>query len=555
MSEVPSFDLRTAPWIPVVDHTGGAVELGIRDVLVRAHELRELADGSPLVEVAILRLLRAILHRIVDGPRSAEAWQALWEAGRFDEGAIVRYLDPLADRFDLFGSPRPFYQERGLIAAGIRPHPITRLTHELASTGNAALLFDHTLEAAFEPSRAARYLVAYQAFALGGLVTPPPGSSDRSSVDAPAARAVHFTARGASLFETLLRNLVRYVPDAGVPVAGTDEPDQPAWERPTAVSGTVRQPTGYLDLLTWQSRRIELGPSGPDGLVRTVAVLSGDRIAAGRELWALEPVSVAFIARAAKGGERRFQELRFSAERSLWRDSTAILAAGGTLDRDARRPGVLEWVSELAYAGYGGLGDAVLLPLEAAGLVADQAKTELWRRETLSLPTELLHDEAAIERLREALRLAERAGALLEDGDIAIDAAGRGLPRPLWLIGSALLETGGRRARPEAIRRFVSGLGAGPRYWSALGPPFGRLLADLAAAAQADEPDRSRVTALERWADAVADAANTAFRRATSGLGGSPRTLLGVAQGEESFHRGVARVVDRVRQQEEVTIS
>jgi CRISPR system Cascade subunit CasA len=555
MSDPPSFDLCAAPWIPAIDLAGARVELGIHDVLVRAHQLRELADGSPLVEVALLRLLRVILHRIVDGPRSADAWQALWEAGRFDERTVDRYLDPLAHRFDLFGSDRPFYQERGLIAAGVRPRPIVRLTHELASEGNAALLFDHTLEAAFEPARAARYLVAYQTFALGGLVTPPPGSSDRSSVDAPAARAAHLRVRGGALFETLLLNLVRYEPDAGVPVAGTGEPDLPAWERPTAAAvaaGATRQPTGYLDVLTWQSRRIELAPPRPDGTVDGVALLSGERVAPGRELWALDPVSVAFVPRRAQGGGTQLRELRLAADRALWRDSTALLAAGGTLGRDAHRPVVLDWVGELAFFGYGGLGDAALLPVEAAGLVANQAKTELWRRETVALPAEALGEEAAVERVREALRVAERAGALLGAGDVLVDAAGHDLPRPLWRIGAALLGTGERRPRPDAIRTFVAGLGAGTRYWSALGPAFGRLVADLAAAGQDEDPDRARVAAVEHWEDAVADAARDAFRRATSGLGGSPRTLLAVAAGEESFRYGLARAVGRVRRQEEV---
>ena len=53
------------------------------------------------------------------------------------------------------------------------PEPIANLIHELV-TGDNATLFDHTNEdnpPAISPPEAARSLVAFQAFAIGGLIT------------------------------------------------------------------------------------------------------------------------------------------------------------------------------------------------------------------------------------------------------------------------------------------------------------------------------------------------------------------------------------------------
>lgn len=544
------FDLRTEPWIPLIDGTGVGIEIGIRDALVRAHELRGIADASPLVEIALHRLLLALLHRVVAGPRSPDEWQHLWKRGRFDEAALDAYLGQLADRFDLFGAERPFYQCRGLLAAGVRARPIARLTHELASEGNSALLFDHTVDSRFSPEKAARTLVAQQAFALGGLMTPPPSSTDKSSVDAPAARAAIFRVRGRTLFETLMVNLVRYDPASNVPVEGVAR-DLPAWERDAAADGASRQPSGYLDVLTWQSRRIEIEPPQSDGMVTGAAMVSGDRVAQGRDQWAIEPTMLAYVESRSRNSLAQPRAVRMSATRSLWRDSTVLLAASGA-DRTWRSPGVLDWAAELAFSGLGDFGESRFISLEAGGIVADQAKTLLWRRENLSVPTTGLRDPAIAERIKGALRAAERVGAMLGDGSIDSAGADAGFPRPLARIAIALLGTRERPPRSDAIRAFISGIGAAPRYWAALASPFALLLGELADAGAATDPGAERTAAIERWQEAVRVAARDAFVRATSGLGGGARTLFAVADGERAFNAGIAQVLGASRRRQEV---
>ena len=93
-----SFNLVDKPWLPVVWLDGTAGEVGLRDALVRAHEIRELVDGSPLVTVSLHRLLLAILHRNF-GPTSFEAWKALWRQGRWDAEKLDSYFTQWRHRF------------------------------------------------------------------------------------------------------------------------------------------------------------------------------------------------------------------------------------------------------------------------------------------------------------------------------------------------------------------------------------------------------------------------------------------------------------------------
>src|SRR5688500_11864567 len=72
-----SFSLVDEPWIPCLTVRGGPAEmLGLGAVLTRPREIREIADDSPLVTVALHRLLLAILHRNF-GPASTPDWIAL----------------------------------------------------------------------------------------------------------------------------------------------------------------------------------------------------------------------------------------------------------------------------------------------------------------------------------------------------------------------------------------------------------------------------------------------------------------------------------------------
>lgn len=210
------FNLMDEPWLPCLAPDGRRCELGIRDALAQAHELACLRDGSPLVTAALHRLLLAILHRAVEGPKDEKDWARLWRRGQFDAPEIGRYLDAWRQRFDLFDAAHPFCQVARFEVGACSP--AAQLAQEL-SRGNNPVLFDHTVEddaPPVSPPEAARRLVGNQVFALGGGVgaTSNLFGKHPNLTHAPLAGGVTALLAGDTLFETLMLNLLVYSPEA-----------------------------------------------------------------------------------------------------------------------------------------------------------------------------------------------------------------------------------------------------------------------------------------------------------------------------------------------------
>ena len=316
-----SFNLIDEPWIPCIDLQGNPVELGIRDTLTRAHELREVYDESPLVTVSIYRLLLAILHRVF-GPDSADTWLEHWRQGVWEARQLDSYFNTWYERFDLF-HPDPahrFYQAEP--DESYKPRSVIHLVH---SQGNNPTLFTHdTDEMAFgyTPAEASRALLASQNCYLGGLLR-----SGVSSPGSPCARGVNIMSQGRNLFETLSLNWFPY-PEEEVFRSRAD--DRPAWEMddPFEANRQVLKvktkqevlPLGYLDFLTWQNCRLWLGQPNEDGLVREVRIGLGNL----KIHWSVTN-PLYHYRREQTQDPSGLKFLRFSEGRALWRDSTALL--------------------------------------------------------------------------------------------------------------------------------------------------------------------------------------------------------------------------------------
>ena len=117
------FNLLHEPWIRVMTEQGTIQEMSLLDVLIRAHEFQGLAGELVTQDVAVLRLLLAILQTIVyrfdeDGEEelleepddALKRWKKIWDRGHFREEIIRDYLSEWEDRFWLFHPTRPFYQ-------------------------------------------------------------------------------------------------------------------------------------------------------------------------------------------------------------------------------------------------------------------------------------------------------------------------------------------------------------------------------------------------------------------------------------------------------------
>ena len=524
------------------------VSCSLLDTLSRAHEFKELRDESPLVTVSLHRLLLAVLHRAFDGPKTPVAWKQLWQdgIGKFDRTKLEAYLKhpELFPRFDLFDTQHPFYQTAALPLGAERQknkktndkywysyaQPIWHLAHELKYS-DSMNLFSHYTEAHCELRSAAaavRWLVAFQAFALGGTITTEEG---KKQVDGQAdagllVKSAVVLAKGDNLFQTLMLNLHHYSVEDEMPFKFNAIKDTPAWERDDPVKPADRTFDGYLDLLTWQSRHVKLVPelnsNGELVGVSGVVAMKGWQLP-GFDRFDRETM-VGFVkAEKAKPKDDPWPPLGFRVGRELWRDCHTLFQS--VSDR-SERPKVLKWIDDLRQEGY---LDLKQVQLDSFGMSASQAKIFFWRHETLPLPLDYLSDVNLLGSLRQAIHLADRVAHVLS--------------RAVWLAVAAdqkpTKETRRltRRER-EAIDEVMKSLRPETTYWSGLEQPFRLLLENLPG----DEPHRSQQVQ-EWYSRTLEPTARAAFRQTAGEMEHSSRALRAAVSGEAALKRGLTRII------------
>lgn len=515
------FLLTDEPWIPCARTDGTRVELGLREALTNAHELRGLAESSPLVTVGLYRVLLAILHRCF-GPANLNEWKQLYECGRFNAGVIEGYLRRWHDRFDLFHPEWPFYQCPDL------PFPSDGLEWIIAEQSNygaAVNLFQHRPESHIDrltPAAAARYLLATHNFAASGLNpnrTPKIekyGRAEYSVTAAPFNRGAVVVVNGDTLFETLMLNLCVYDPDQAKPVAGNAKLDRPAWESEKPPVIETRRPYGWTDLLTWQSRRLLLKRDESDlvdGVVYCVGpTLDSDDLYDPMLAWRNDE----------KRGPLRIE---FSLDKALWRDADALVRATRA-DGNVESSKVIKQLANHALAKIIPLEKR--LALELLGMKGDQAKILLVHRERLAVTPRLLADDDLGEYVTEALQHAEETAGALGTG--------------LFRAAAVALAPGERKADPGDVTKLVKSLGSLPEYWSRLGIEFERFLDALLGDGDA---------AKRAFLDAMLATARAVFNEGAAALGTSARALKGASLGAQTLNKSLRDLYETRKQETE----
>jgi CRISPR system Cascade subunit CasA len=510
---MPSFDLTESGWVPCVPLGGSTVrELGIRETLLSAHEVREIYDGSPLVTVCLHRLLLAVLHRAC-GPATAQEWGRLWQAGYFPQARVSAYLKKWHDRFDLFSESHPFYQTAGLETKD--QQTAARLAAELASGHNPAL-FDHTSDEVppdFTPAEAARMLLACQSFALGFGQSSKATIEDREiappySADAPLLRGVTLWLAGQSLFETLMLNLLPYQrPPNDIPAWELDRPYE-LRDKSSSSGRKVEPARGMIDRYTWQSRLIRLVVEPQDGgiVVRRLLFTQGrSEEKRPRHPHDYDPMKV--YNRDEKEGD---SPLPLSRHRAAWRDVHALLA----IESDAFRPAeVVRNAGILVHRGL--LDPGAQYGLHVVGVATAPAKAGkflLWRHDRIPLPVALLQNGDLVDRL----------GGLLA----AAESMARALRARLWQTCTVFLSPrvdspDGRQPDSKDVSNLVQALDVERLYWSRLEQHFHRLIQRLPG---------DKDGASEEWLDAVELEARGSFAEACAKLGTSQRAIRAAAR-------------------------
>lgn len=464
-----AFDLTSEPWIPVLRFDGSQDELSLRGVFEQAHELRRLVGDLPTQEFALLRLLLAVAHDALDGPRDTEHWADLWAD---DEcfTLVGPYLDEHRARFDLLHPRAPFYQVAELRTAKDEVFSLNRI---VADVPNGDPFFSSRMPGVdrLDFAEAARWVIHAHAYDTSGIKTGAVGD-DRAKGGKVYPLGVGWAgtlggvfAEGDSLRETLLLNLV--AADTNSLRFGGD--DRPAWRREPCGTGAAkgRRPSGLRDLYTWQSRRVRLHFDAES--VHGVVLGYGDPLAA-YNMHTDEPMTAwrRSPAQEKKQGKPLIYLPReHDPARAAWRGLAALIADRAQTGQGAEaapflRPGILEWIARLVTEGE--LPRGFLIRARIIGPVygTQQSVIDEVVDDHVAMAVVLLHQRDR-EHAQQAIDgVAEAEAAVTSLGDLATD-----------LARAAGTETEGPRATAREIG------------FAALDSPYRTWLRSLA---EADDP-------------------------------------------------------------------
>ena len=350
--EQPAFNLLDEPWVKVRALSGGVQELGLLKLFEQATELRGLAGELPTQDMAILRLLEAVLlgatrpSRSRSRDESVDLWGSWWEAGRFPPQIVRDYLEGHRDRFNLLDSVAPFLQVADLHTSSGKASGLIKLIADIPDghqyfTTRAGQELD-----SLAYSEAARWLVNCHAYDCSGIKTGAVGDERvkggrgySMGYPAWAGNLGVIVAEGSNLFETLMLNL---------PLSMARPNDLPIWERPplkACVAADHPTPLGPADAFTWPSRRIRLHPR--DGRIADVQISNGDRLGPQHQQKNEPMTSWRKSQNQSKGGGDVYMPVTHSPEKRIWQGLGSLLLQ---VEGVSLRAPALDWLDALRYS-------------------------------------------------------------------------------------------------------------------------------------------------------------------------------------------------------------
>lgn len=534
------FNLIDVPWIPCIDLQGNRVEHGIKDTLLKAHELREIVDDSPLVTVALHRLLFAILYRAFEGPTGMAAWRGLWDAKKLaSDGPVTTYLDKWRDRFFLFHDTHPFMQVAGLDLDEYKandnlkedkpndnlkeykpngnlktdkPSPMMRLAKE-APDASGRVLFDHrtgTERPDYEPKQIAKMILSAQNYAGTGVASGGKVGTDEIKPTpcsfAPCVDGLILWLQGENLFETLMLNLVPQEVCQG---------DLPAWEDDHIVQSAIS---------SWTNATAFTGPCQRFApLSRFVKAIDKKSIFFTNGLKASADANDPMKAYSRSSDTDEFKAIKLREEKAAWREAHTLMAVGRG---NHKPPECLNFAARLAASGNNGL----TLKANVAGMATNKDKAFLWRHERMPVPVALLNDVNLIGRLGGLLQNAEQAASQLWCRTKRVAT--------LYLSPTAE-DPDGRKPDNKDIKKMAQNLDPRPAYWARLERHFFDLLKNLPndwdTEAGGWKPDEEQKATIE-WRKQVKSEAKQALEESICQLGTTARAIQAVARVRTDFN-------------------
>ncbi len=287
------FNLIDEKWIRVMDSKCNMSEISLKEVILDSHKYKALSGELPTQDIAVMRLILAVLHTVysrvdengIDAPldeddedEALDRWKALWDKGHFSEKAIGDYFDKWHERFWLFHGERPFFQikESDMKIAGQNPLLLSKLNGEIAKSGNKKNFFSQYSGEEMDSmsySQAARWLVFLNSY--DDTAFKPQGENTNSATVGWLGQIGTIYIRGETLFETLMLNLALVNDDH------IENNQVPIWEKESIRTGErimIPFPSNLAELYTVQSRRIHLYRN--DGEITHYHILAGDLFSA-----------------------------------------------------------------------------------------------------------------------------------------------------------------------------------------------------------------------------------------------------------------------------------
>ena len=474
MTEI-SFNLIHNPWIPCELQDGNVKLLSIKDVLFDANNITQINSDKPLTIISIYRFLLALLHRNF-GPKDRREWQKIYEAGKWDEEILNNYFKKWMHRFELFNEPHNrFYQ---IFDAEItKKTPISKLYHAI-STGNNPSLFNHSWDtqvSALRVEEVAQLLITFQNYAVGGGKSKPFNYSH-----APLLSGLVVFLKGVNLFESLMLNFLRH--DNQHPFEKSEEvTDIPFWERDEKTlhdEKNGRYPNGYLDYLTWQSRRIWLLPFEENGkiFIKYVHLAQGEKL---KNDWNYDPLKVYVI-----NDKNKIVPIKLLSDRQVWRESESLLRISDASSR-VISPKTINWISSFAQRRV--IPFSKQYSLEIYGICNDPkkaAKIINWDRSYIPLPLKFLEDQTLVDNVKAFIEKSEKTERLLN--------------KTLFLLGKSFLFSQESALSPiqmNKVSEFIQNYQISIRYWNNLEKYFFQFMDEIAK-----EPDfEERQKIIKYW--------------------------------------------------------
>lgn len=355
MKEV-EFNLLDEPWVRVLCPDCSVREVSLTDALLHAHEYKGLAGELSTQDVAVLRLLLAVLHTVfwdhdVDGaavpltdPNTALVrWRGLWRQGQFPEQPIRDYLVAWHEHFWLFHPERPFWQAPD--AKKGTDFGAKKLNGEIVEGEHKIRLFSsYSAEGKEELSyaQATRWLVYTNGFddtaAKPKIKVLPNGEKPKSMKEGWLGRLGLVLAKGDTLFETLMLNLVFLADGEKV----WRQP-RPYWEQANPNYGERNEipvPDNAAELLTLQSRRIILKREGQK--VVSYSLLGGDFFESQNAF--CEQMTVWEKQTDKKSGVVSFEPKKHKSAIQFWREFPTVFQS------QEKNPGIVQWIVKLQTA-------------------------------------------------------------------------------------------------------------------------------------------------------------------------------------------------------------